>query len=194
MNRLSIIALTAVLLIAALSGCPGPEPAGTTKPDTTLAVENEICETLPGADSTRPAIDESAVPKPEPQPEPKPEPGPEPQPEPKPEPGPEQEPKSEPEPLPETKTLPRMWDYGSEKCIPCKEMEKILTPMMSEYEGRVDIRIINVYEEQEATRQARIQIIPTQIFYDQEGKELYRHIGVFPRDSIVAKFREFGWE
>jgi thioredoxin 1 len=182
MNRLFIIALSAVLLLAFLSRCPGPEPAATApKPDTFLAVENRICETLP-ADSAEPAIDEPVVPKTEPQPEPRPEPEPEP------------EPKSEPGPLPRTKTLPRMWDYGSEKCIPCKEMEKILTPMMSEYEGRVDIRIVNVYEEQEAARQARIQIIPTQIFYDQEGKELYRHVGVLPRDSIVAQFREFGWE
>jgi len=58
----------------------------------------------------------------------------------------------------------------------------------------VDIRIINVYENREQTQQARITVIPTQIFYDPEGKELFRHVGMYPRDSIVAKFKEYGWE
>jgi thioredoxin 1 len=95
---------------------------------------------------------------------------------------------------PSAEGLPRMWDYGSEKCIPCKQMEEILTPMIGEYAGRVDIRIINIYEEKEMAAEARIQIIPTQVFYDAAGKELFRHVGAYPRDSIVAKFKEYGWE
>jgi thiol-disulfide isomerase/thioredoxin len=89
--------------------------------------------------------------------------------------------------------LPRMWDFGSEKCIPCKTMMGILTPMMSEYAGRVDIRIINVYEEQALASQYRIQIIPTQVFLDTTGKELWRHIGVLTRDSILLRFKEYGF-
>jgi thioredoxin 1 len=85
-----------------------------------------------------------------------------------------------------------MWDFGSEKCIPCKTMLEILTPMMADYEGKVDIRIINVYEDKERTQQFRIVTIPTQVFIDAEGKELYRHVGVYPRDSIEARFSEFG--
>jgi thioredoxin 1 len=91
------------------------------------------------------------------------------------------------------KELPKMWDFGSEKCIPCKEMLRILTPMMTDYQGKVDVRIINVYEDKERTQQYRIVTIPTQVFIDASGKELFRHIGVFPRDSIEAKFREFGF-
>ncbi|MFO7650635.1 MAG: thioredoxin family protein [bacterium] len=97
-------------------------------------------------------------------------------------------------PVERPKELPKMWDFGSENCIPCKEMLHILTPMMAEYKGRVDIRIINVYEDRERTQQFRIVTIPTQVFISPEGKELYRHIGVYPADSIVARFREFGWE
>jgi len=104
-----------------------------------------------------------------------------------------QKPKPGPERVAEEPSaLPRMWDYGSEKCAPCKTMLEILTPMIADYEGKVDIRIINVYEEQQLAAQAGIQMIPTQVFYDPEGKELFRHIGVYPRDSIEAKFTEFG--
>jgi thioredoxin 1 len=91
------------------------------------------------------------------------------------------------------KALPRLWDFGSETCIPCKTMYAILTPMMKEHEGKVDIRIINVYQEQSLAGQYRIQIIPTQVFMDTAGKEVYRHVGVLPRDSILTKFRQLGF-
>jgi thioredoxin 1 len=89
--------------------------------------------------------------------------------------------------------LPKMWDFGSENCIPCKTMKGILDPMMVEYKGKVDIRIINVYEDKERTQQFRIVTIPTQVFIDADGKELFRHIGVYPRDSIEARFKQYGF-
>ena len=85
-----------------------------------------------------------------------------------------------------------MWDFGSEKCIPCKTMLEILTPMTADYKEKVDIRIINVFEDKERAQQFHIVTIPTQVFIDAGGKELFRHIGVYPRDSIEAKFLEFG--
>jgi thioredoxin 1 len=91
------------------------------------------------------------------------------------------------------KSLPRMWDFGSENCIPCKTMMGILTPMMKEFAGKVDVRIVNVYQEQALASQYRIQIIPTQVFMDTTGKELFRHVGVLTRDSILAKFNQFGF-
>jgi thioredoxin 1 len=89
--------------------------------------------------------------------------------------------------------LPRLWDFGSETCIPCKTMMAILNPMMQEFAGKVDVRIINVYKDQALASQYRIQIIPTQVFMDASGKELYRHVGAFPRDSILLKFKELGF-
>ena len=38
----------------------------------------------------------------------------------------------------------------------------------------------------------RIRSIPTQIFYDREGKEVYRHEGFFDKASIVAKLEQLG--
>jgi len=88
--------------------------------------------------------------------------------------------------------LPKMWDFGSTTCIPCKTMKQILDPMTVDYKGKIDIRIINIYDETELARKFRIVTIPTQVFIDVQGKELLRHVGVYPRDSIEARFREFG--
>ena len=78
MNRLTITASSAVLLLALLSGCPGtPEPTDTASvPDTNLAVRDEICETLPVTDSVAVPDSTPAKPKPKSEPKPKPEPKP----------------------------------------------------------------------------------------------------------------------
>ena len=35
-------------------------------------------------------------------------------------------------------------------------------------------------------------MIPTQVFYDKNGAEVWRHEGFLPKDQIVAKFQELG--
>ena len=89
--------------------------------------------------------------------------------------------------------LPKMWDFGSTTCLPCKTMKEILDPMITDYKEKVDVRIIDVYKEKDLTRQFRIVTIPTQVFIDAAGKELYRHIGVYPRDSIETCFKKFSF-
>ena len=37
-----------------------------------------------------------------------------------------------------------------------------------------------------------IDLIPTQIFYDATGKELFRHSGFFAKEDILAKWKELG--
>jgi len=175
-KRLLLTVMTAGLALMLASGCGGGAKApAAAQPDTAIQT-GAICDTV--LDTTVTAAVQPDTQKPEPVNKEAPKP---------------QEP--EPEKVAEKpKELPRMWDYGSTNCLPCMEMEKILTPLTAEYAGKVDIRIINVYENREQTQQARITVIPTQIFYDPEGKELFRHVGMYPRDSIVAKFKEYGWE
>jgi len=179
LRQLLLTVMMAGFVLMLAPGCGGGAKTPTAvKPDTTVQT-GAVCDTTLDTTATGSAAQPDTQ-KPVPAKKVEPEP---------------QKPKPEPEKLAEKpKILPRMWDYGSENCIPCKTMKQILDPMMAEYKGKVDIRIVLVNEERELTQQARIQVIPTQIFYDPAGKELFRHIGVYPRDSIVGKFREFGWE
>jgi thioredoxin 1 len=85
-----------------------------------------------------------------------------------------------------------MLDLGSKSCVPCKKMAPILDSLELLYEGRAEIEFIDVKEDKEALRRYGITLIPTQIFYDSSGKEVYRHIGFFPADSITAHFKELG--
>lgn len=88
---------------------------------------------------------------------------------------------------------PKMWDFGSEKCIPCKTMIDILDPLGDEYKEEVAILIIDAYEYKDWAQKYRIVTIPTQVFIDASGKEVFRHIGVYPRDSIIARFNTLGF-
>jgi len=86
--------------------------------------------------------------------------------------------------------LPRLLDLGATKCIPCKMMAPILEQLGKEYKGKLKVDFIDVWENRSAGEKYKISSIPTQIFYDANGKEFYRHIGFFPKEDILAKFKE----
>lgn len=88
--------------------------------------------------------------------------------------------------------LPRLVDLGAGKCIPCKKMAPILDELKETFAGQINVEFIDVWENQSAGQQYGIRMIPTQIFYDAEGKELYRHEGFYAREDMVAKWAEFG--
>jgi thioredoxin 1 len=91
------------------------------------------------------------------------------------------------------KSIPRLIDLGANKCIPCKMMKPILDELKSTYAGKLEVVFIDVWENEEAGKQYRIESIPTQIFFNETGKELYRHVGFMPKEDILAKWKELGF-
>lgn len=89
--------------------------------------------------------------------------------------------------------LPKLLDLGSKTCIPCKQMEPILAELKSQYAGRMTVEFIDVNENQAAALQHRVEIIPTQVFFSAEGEELYRHVGFYAKEDILAKWAELGF-
>jgi thioredoxin 1 len=90
------------------------------------------------------------------------------------------------------KPLPKLIDLGSKGCIPCKKMAPILDSLREEYKGRAEIIFIDTRENRQAGLDYKISFIPTQVFIDTTGKEVYRHVGFFPADSIVAHLKALG--
>lgn len=92
------------------------------------------------------------------------------------------------------KALPRLVDLGADKCIPCKMMAPILEELKTEYAGRLEVEFIDVWKNPGAGREYEIRVIPTQIFYDEKCKELFRHEGFYSKEDILGKWKEFGIE
>lgn len=92
--------------------------------------------------------------------------------------------------------IPKLLDLGSKKCIPCKKMAPILVKLTKEYAGRFDVQFIDVWlkENAEAAKIHNIKLIPTQIFFSEKGKELWRHEGFLGEEAILAKWKELGYD
>jgi thioredoxin 1 len=88
--------------------------------------------------------------------------------------------------------LPKLIDLGADKCIPCKKMVPVLEELKKEYAGRMEVEFIDVWKLPDKAQKYEIRLIPTQIFYDAAGQELYRHEGFFGKEDILAKWKELG--
>ncbi len=90
------------------------------------------------------------------------------------------------------KGIVTMVDLGAKKCIPCKMMAPILEKLEKAYSGKAAIVFIDVWENNEEAKRFGIRAIPTQIFFDADGKEVARNTGFMPEEAIVAQLTKMG--
>jgi thioredoxin len=88
--------------------------------------------------------------------------------------------------------LPKLIDLGAGKCIPCKKMAPILEAIKKEYRGILNVEFIDVWKNPNTGTKYGIRMIPTQIFYDESGRELTRHEGFMGKDDILGTFERIG--
>ena len=87
---------------------------------------------------------------------------------------------------------PSLIDFGSEACRPCQMMEPILEKLTEKHQGKANILFVHVGKEQILAARYGIRSIPVQVFFDKNGKEVFRHVGFFPQDEIEKKLTEMG--
>ena len=90
------------------------------------------------------------------------------------------------------KGMVTMVDLGAKSCIPCKMMAPIMEKLEKDYKGRAAILFIDVWKEPDQAKRFEIRTIPTQIFYDKEGKEVLRHTGFMSEEAIVTQLNKMG--
>jgi len=87
---------------------------------------------------------------------------------------------------------PLLVDFGANNCVPCRQLRPILKEIAKEQSGKYEILIIDVYKFKSLAAEHKIQVVPTLIFFDKTGKEVYRHMGAWDKESIVKKLTEIG--
>ena len=87
-----------------------------------------------------------------------------------------------------------MVDLGAKKCIPCKMMAPIMEKLEKAYEGKAQIVFIDVWENRDQAPRFGIRAIPTQIFFNENGEEVWRHEGFLEEQTIVDRLTEMGVE
>jgi thioredoxin 1 len=88
---------------------------------------------------------------------------------------------------------PVLLELGSHACVPCKKMIPILTELNKEQTDFV-VSFVDVWEDKDKGKRYDIELIPTQIFFDRDGNELFRHTGFFGKEEILAKWDELKTE
>ncbi|MDZ7821047.1 MAG: thioredoxin family protein [Candidatus Marinimicrobia bacterium] len=92
--------------------------------------------------------------------------------------------------------LPKMVDFKSPTCPPCRAMEPILEELKEEYAHAFELEVVDVSLSENRDRAVKhaIQYIPTQIFYDADGEQIFRHTGYYSREDILKKWKELGYD
>ncbi|MDD2542106.1 MAG: thioredoxin family protein [Desulfuromonadaceae bacterium] len=87
---------------------------------------------------------------------------------------------------------PTVADFGARTCIPCKKMAPILEELNHELKGKANVLFTDVRADPDLADDYRIQMIPTQIFFDTKGKEIKRHMGFMAKTDILKELKAVG--
>lgn len=72
-------------------------------------------------------------------------------------------------------------------------MDPALEELKKAYAGKFHVEFVDTRKYPEKKGEYGIARIPAQIFYDGEGKELFRHMGYFSKEDILSKWKELGY-
>ena len=87
---------------------------------------------------------------------------------------------------------PVLVDFGSNSCVPCRQLRPILEEIKKEQQGKLEVLVIDVYKHQNLSGEYRIQVIPTLVFFDASGKEMSRQQGYMPKAALMAELNKIG--
>jgi thiol-disulfide isomerase/thioredoxin len=87
---------------------------------------------------------------------------------------------------------PSLVDFGATGCRPCDMLAPILKTLENKYEGKVNVLFVHVREQQVLAARYGVESIPVQVFFDKDGKEVFRHVGFYPQDQLEKHLAEMG--
>ncbi len=85
-------------------------------------------------------------------------------------------------------------ELGSVRCIPCQKMQPVMKAIEEKYGDQVKIEFYDVWtpEGKPYADKYKVNLIPTQVFLDKDGKEFFRHEGFFPEEEVIKVIKSKG--
>jgi len=81
---------------------------------------------------------------------------------------------------------PTVVEFGANACVSCSEMKVILAQLRQTHGERYAVLEIDLLKQQDIAQRHRIQLMPTQVFFDAQGRETGRHMGKLALEDLVA--------
>ena len=88
---------------------------------------------------------------------------------------------------------PAIYEFSRALCPVCAKMAAILKEVQARYGDQVEVRILHIETDEGLFNQYRVSFVPTQIFLDGSGREVFRNEGFFSKEEIVGKLKELGY-
>lgn len=88
--------------------------------------------------------------------------------------------------------IPTMAEFGANGCVPCDLMQPILDKLRTKYKDKLNVVFAHVRENPVLGARFGIRAIPVQVFYDKDGKEVFRHTGFFPEPELMKQLEKLG--
>lgn len=85
-----------------------------------------------------------------------------------------------------------MVEFGATGCIPCDMMQPILDKLRKDFPEKLNVVFVHVGEEQILASRYGIRSIPVQVFFDAQGKEVFRHVGFFAEKEVLKQLKKTG--
>lgn len=82
---------------------------------------------------------------------------------------------------------PTVAEFGSEFCTSCRQMKVILDVVAKRTQGRAHVLVFDIMKDSSLQQAWRIQMIPTQVFFDAQGKEVWRHMGPLSEAQVMDR-------
>jgi thioredoxin 1 len=85
--------------------------------------------------------------------------------------------------------MPTIVEFGSNRCQSCRAMKPILERLARVHGERLNVVDVDLLSTtgRRLIPKYRIQMMPTQVFFDRDGVEVDRHLGPIPGDEILRR-------
>jgi thioredoxin 1 len=82
---------------------------------------------------------------------------------------------------------PTVVEFGANACATCRDMKPVLEALRREHGERITVIDVDIVKQREYIGRYRIQLMPTQVFFDAQGREIERNLGKISAGDILAK-------
>ncbi len=87
---------------------------------------------------------------------------------------------------------PTMVEFGAKGCFPCDMMQPILDRLRKKFPKKLNVVFVHVGQNRLLGARFGIRSIPVQVFYDQKGKEVFRHVGFYAEEEVMKQLAKIG--
>jgi thioredoxin 1 len=86
---------------------------------------------------------------------------------------------------------PVLLQLGAHWCPPCRKQLPVMAELGTEQDAFLTA-FLDVDAHPDKARDYGVSSIPVLIFFDADGRELYRYVGFIPKDEILNQWKQLG--